>query len=293
MSPCKNSSIPRVSVCIPSYNAEKYIGQTIRSVLDSTYSDFEIIVQDDASTDKTFVIAQDFTDERVRCFRNSSNRGPVMNWNLSLRKASGEFVGLLNHDDLYSPFWLEFAVHHLDRKPHLGWVVTAGGTIDPAGNVLSFGGLFSETREYGPSESFPELAKLNGLKGGFLVRRAVLDEVGYYDEAAGPGADNELFLRLASKYPFFFNSRPHAAVFWRLHGDNLTHTWGDVEQATESFYILDKIFSDTELPHTLRRYAKPAYEYLHRKLLKTCSRLLERRDFDALVRIVHLMRLHI
>ena len=92
----------RVSICIPSYNAANYIGETIASVLSSTYHNVEIIVSDDASTDNTREAVQRFEDKRILFLGNGTRLGVPANRNRALRKASGEFVGLLNHDDLYS-----------------------------------------------------------------------------------------------------------------------------------------------------------------------------------------------
>ena len=86
-----------VSVCIPSYDGSRFIGQTIKSVLDSTYADLEIVVNDDGSTDTTREVMQAFGEERVRFLQNEINLGPARNWNLAVAKASGELVGLLNH----------------------------------------------------------------------------------------------------------------------------------------------------------------------------------------------------
>ncbi|HUL32094.1 MAG TPA: glycosyltransferase family 2 protein, partial [Thermodesulfobacteriota bacterium] len=104
------SMTKKVSVCIPSYNGARFIGATIKSVLDSVYQDFEIIISDDASTDSTFKVIESFHDGRISVYRNERNLGVVRNWNQALTKATGDYVGLLNHDDLYGPFWLTFAV---------------------------------------------------------------------------------------------------------------------------------------------------------------------------------------
>ncbi|MBW2038910.1 MAG: glycosyltransferase [Deltaproteobacteria bacterium] len=275
-----------VSVCIPSYNASRYIGETIRSVLDSTYSNLEIIINDDVSTDKTREIVESFSNRRVCFFQNESNLGVPKNWNRVLEKASGEFVGLLNHDDLYGPFWLTFAVHVLEKHPHVGWVATAFRIIDDKDQTLDVVSRLAETGEYSRNEAFLCVAKLDGLGPGYIARREILEEVGYYDEVAGPSADNDLFLRLASRYPLYYSNYPHAA--WRLHADNLTHRWGPIEQTTEGLRMLNKIFSNDALPEELRKHKKSCYIYYYHKVLVGIRELLKKGDLET---VQHLIRL--
>lgn len=277
---------PRVSVCIPSYNAARTIGETIKSVLDSMYSGLEIIVNDDASTDNTREIVEAFRDERVHFFGNESNLGPVKNWNRALKRASGEFVGLLNHDDLYGPFWLTRAVHVLDKYPHIGWVASAHLIINGEGRTLRVLSRFPETREYSRSEAFLRVARLDGLGPGHIVRREILEQVGYYDEEAGPSADSDLFLRLASRYLLYYSTYPHTA--WRRHADNLTHRWGIVEQIADGLKILNKAFSDDALPEELRQCKRSCYTYYYQKVLDRARELLQRGDLET---VQHLIRL--
>lgn len=243
----------KVSVCIPTYNAGRFIGQTLRSVSDSEYRNIEIIVSDDASTDDTARIVESFQDRRLRFCPHGRNEGFVRNWNRAVTQATGEYVSLLNHDDLYSPFWLTLAVHHLKKNPHVGWVATAHRVIDATGKTLMIISRFPATGEIPQAEAFLETAKLNGLGPGFVVRRKILEEVGYYDENAGAGADNDLFLRLAARYPLYYCAAyPHTS--WRLHRDNLTHRWGWLKQTREGIRMLKKVFSDPGLPPELAKY---------------------------------------
>jgi glycosyltransferase involved in cell wall biosynthesis len=94
------ASEPLVSVCIPSYNNEEFIAQTLESVLDQSFSDFELIVVDDCSTDRTVSIIKGFSDPRIRFSQNPRNLGLIGNWNKTLSCARGKYVKLLCGDDL-------------------------------------------------------------------------------------------------------------------------------------------------------------------------------------------------
>jgi glycosyltransferase involved in cell wall biosynthesis len=276
-----------VSVCIPSYNASRHIHETIRSVLDSTYTHFEIIVSDDASTDNTAEVVEAIGDSRIRLFRHEQNIGVPRNWNRAVKQAQGEWVCLLNHDDLYGPFWFSFATHILRKYPHIGWVATCYRIIDAQDRTIAVQSTFAETRQYDPVEAFPVVARLDGLGPGPVVRRDILEAVGYYHDDAGPGADNDLFLRLAALYPLYYSHIPHAA--WRWHKTNLTHQWSTFQQVQEGLEALRRVFSSDCFPASLRPLIKPSYIYFYRKIFLDIDRLLQSGDLDSIQELFALL----
>jgi glycosyltransferase involved in cell wall biosynthesis len=104
------SGVPKVTILIPSYRHEKYIHAAITSVLIQTFTDFELIVIDDASPDKSWDVIQGFDDPRIRTFRHEANRGAVATLNEGLRLARGQYISILNSDDIYHPSRLETLV---------------------------------------------------------------------------------------------------------------------------------------------------------------------------------------
>lgn len=117
---------PKVSVLIPVYNRESFIGECIRSALAQTFSDIEVIVVDNASTDGTWGICRQFaaTDSRVRVFRNSNNIGPVRNWISCVEHARGEYAKILFSDDLLESNCVEKMICELS-DPRVGFVFCA------------------------------------------------------------------------------------------------------------------------------------------------------------------------
>ena len=97
--------MPTVSILIPVFNREEFLPDCIQSALSQKYTDFEIIVVDNASNDRSWEIAKDFAlnDSRVRVFRNDVNVGPVRNWQRCLDEATGEYAKFLFSDDLMLP----------------------------------------------------------------------------------------------------------------------------------------------------------------------------------------------
>ncbi len=266
--------MPHVSICIPCYNASRFIGSTIESVLASAYSDFELIVSDDASTDDTVQAVARFTDPRIRVMRNETNLGAPKNWNRALASAAGDYVGLLNHDDTYGPFWLPFAVHVLDKYPHIGWVTTAYRIIDDADRTCSTVAFFPTTGESNPREALLYIARFGALGPTYLARREVIQELGCYTESAGPYADHDLYLRLTAKYPLYYSSHPHAA--WRDHGDRLTYRIDIVRELTLALGILDRVFRVSAVPEELRDFEQFFYTCYYDHLLNSMEKAMDR-----------------
>ncbi len=111
---------PRVSVCIPAYNHEKYIKACIESVLNQTFSDFEILVTDDGSSDGTVDVVKSFSDPRIRLFQLPRNQGPSVAANNNFREARGEFICPLASDDLFLREKIERQVAFLSANPEIG-----------------------------------------------------------------------------------------------------------------------------------------------------------------------------
>lgn len=108
---------PKLSVLIPTYNREDYVGMAIESVLNQEFYDIEIICSDNASTDKTFQILLEYqkNDPRVKVFRNNKNLGPVWNWQKCLENATGEYVHWLWSDDWIEPNFYVDAFRQMER----------------------------------------------------------------------------------------------------------------------------------------------------------------------------------
>jgi glycosyltransferase involved in cell wall biosynthesis len=278
---------PLASVCIPTYNASRFIKETIKSVLDSSYSNLELIVNDDCSEDNTEKLVDEFDDKRIKFFRNRTNLGPGRNWNRALEKSSGEFIGLLNHDDLYGPFWLNFAVHVLRKHPYVGWVATAFRVIDAEGSSLGVVSRFPESREYSIRETFLFAGRLEGLGPAFLARREILEELEFYDEDAGAAADTDLVLRLAPKYPMYYSSYPHAA--WRSHTENLTKTRRPYDQIAVRMMMLNKLFKGNSLPKALQQFKLQLYIMFYRNTLAAMDAMLKNQEMETFYDLVELL----
>ena len=143
-------AVPRVSIGVPVYNCEAYVGHAIESLLNQTFADLEVVVSDNASTDRTGEICRAYAarDPRVRYFRCDENIGAVRNHNRALDLARGEFFKWNSADDYCAPEFVEKCVAALDRNPKavmavsdpvevneegkpLGWITVSDQTLMP------------------------------------------------------------------------------------------------------------------------------------------------------------------
>lgn len=126
----------RVSVVIPSYNHAAFIGDAVASVLDQTWNNFELIIVDDGSKDDTLRILGQFDDPRIRVFAQD-NRGAHAAINHGLKVADGEYLAILNSDDMYKPDRIERLIEFLERRDNIGLVGSYIEVIDDLGKSLA------------------------------------------------------------------------------------------------------------------------------------------------------------
>lgn len=127
--------LPKISLCVPTYNRGLFIADTIRSVLNQTESDFELIILNDASPDSTEEIVKQFKDERIRYYKNETNLGVPENYNRVFSLARGELVCLLEDHDLLDPKYLEKLLPLFDKYSNIVFAFTGIDLIDQQGKT--------------------------------------------------------------------------------------------------------------------------------------------------------------
>lgn len=168
---------PIVSVVIPLYQTERYIGQALASVLAQTFDAFEVIVVDDGSSDRGPEIARSFNDPRVRVVPQL-NRGLAGARNTGIREARADIIAFLDADDLWQPGKLDAHMAQLTREPAVGVSFSASRFIDDDGAPI---GLIQ--RPKGVAFSASEIFCRNPVGNGSapVIRRAVFDQIAFYD----------------------------------------------------------------------------------------------------------------
>ena len=127
--------MPKVSIILTSYNHEKYIAAAIESVLKQTFSDFELLIFDDGSTDNSHEIIKSFTDSRIKLFLNKENTGAVQMLQAGVKISSGEFIAIHHSDDIWEPDKLEKQVKFLEKNPEYIACFTQVKFIDEHGEI--------------------------------------------------------------------------------------------------------------------------------------------------------------
>jgi glycosyltransferase involved in cell wall biosynthesis len=210
---------PKVSVCIPTYNYAEYISAAIESVLKQDFKDYELIIQDDCSSDKTREVVQKYlSDERITFEVNKINLGLPGNWNHCLSKAKGEYIKFVFADDILTePGALGRMVSILDSNPNVSIVASARNFIDSQSHLLQIAAEFKKDfTADGKDIIYHCLCKENNLIGEpTVVMFRKLDGVRGFDPRYGQAVDLEMWFYLLEKGSFAFIHEPLAS--FRIH----------------------------------------------------------------------------
>lgn len=211
-------SIPTVSVCIPVFNGEKYLQEALDSVLQQSYSDFEVIVRDDVSTDRSWGILESIHDPRVKVFRNSENLGAEQNWNRVVGEARGQYVKLFHQDDLLESDCLERQVAAMDAHPECSMVFSGRSIIRGDGKVIvrirSPWKVGLVSRHQVIRSCVSSGTNRVGEPSVVLFRKAAFVDAGGFDGTVPYTIDLDLWDRLLTRGPGF--SIPDTLVRFRV-----------------------------------------------------------------------------
>lgn len=191
--------MPKVSVIIPSYNRAHLLSRALKSVLNQTFQDFELIVVDDASTDGTGQLTSTFGDERIRYIRHDTNKGSNASRNTGLRHARGEYVAFLDSDDEWLPEKLEKQMQVFKRGSEKLGLVSTGYSdeyLDPDEPFIPHcrGNIFNKLL----------IENLIGSTSTPLIKKNCFEEAGLFDETMPASQDWDMWIRIARKFEFDF-----------------------------------------------------------------------------------------
>jgi len=207
--------MPKVSVILPTYNRDQYLGEAVKSVLCQSSQDFEIIVVDDGSTDDTRTVVAQFAD-RVR-YVWQPNQGRCKARNVGIDLAMGQYIVFLDSDDVILPRKLEIQSQFLDEHPSVGVVFSDVWFCDSEGQDV---GLLSQSQS---GRQFTGDVRGELIQGNFvtihaaMTRRSCVVEAGGFDEALPSQEDWDLWIRIAQNHGFHYIDEPVAR--YRIHDE--------------------------------------------------------------------------
>ena len=227
--------MPTISVIIPAYNAESTILETITSVRQQTFSDFEIIVVNDGSTDRTIELLQNVEDNRLKIF-SYENGGLSVARNRGIRDANGEYIAFLDADDLWTPNKLELQLKALEQHSEAGvayswtYFMNEQRTSSLPGVSIFFEG-----------DVLANLLVNNFIASGSnpLIRRQAIKSVGDFDSACAGCADWDYWMRLSAKWHFVVV--PKHQIFYRQSSGSMSSTKVK-HMEDDGLQVIEKIF---------------------------------------------------
>jgi len=251
-------------VLLTSYNHSAYIAEALDGVRSQSFRDFEIIAIDDGSTDGTREWLSEQAD--VRAIFNTENLGTYETLNVGLRLATGEFIAVLNDDDLWRPEKLQRQVELMDANPEVGLVHTGGWFLDGEGNVRDGNPLGFDwptfpvdDRGWWVGDALASLVPENKIiASAALARTETLRELGGFNRAYFGSGDWEMWFRVAEVAKVGFVAQELTG--YRVHGANASHKleriWRDDQRLRE--WMAGRI----ERAHEAGRFSEPEYRRL-------------------------------
>jgi glycosyltransferase involved in cell wall biosynthesis len=212
--------MPKVSIVIPAYNAMKYLPETVATVFHQTYEDYEVIIVNDGSTDDVALWVTELNHPKIRLI-SQENQGLSGARNTGISHAQGDYVALLDADDLWHPTKLEKQVKLLDRFPGAGLVYTWTALMSESGQLT---GRFFGAKDEG--KVWKKLIEFNVVGCGSvpLIRRTCFDKVGLFDRNLRSFVEDwDLWLRMAPYFDFKVVSEP--LVYYRQLPSSASRNW--------------------------------------------------------------------
>lgn len=237
---------PLVSVLMTAYNREHYIAEAIESVLDSTFTDFELVIVDDGSTDNTVTIAKSYQskDARIKLYVNEKNLGDYPNRNKAASYATGKFLKYLDSDDKLYSYGLDVFVTAMEKFPEAVLGVSSKNNLP----YEPFPLLLSPRQSY--YKHFFEYGLLDFGPSGVIIRRDAFLEVGGFSGKRYIG-DQECWMKLAALNPIV--ELPPSLIFWRQH-EGQEYQMGSVGLDGGYFLmtlpLLREVFANAKCPLT-------------------------------------------
>lgn len=210
---------PFVSVIMPAYNADRYIGSAIDSILAQTYTNFELIIIEDCSTDKTLEVIRQYTDSRIKLLENQINRGIAYSTNRGIDCAKGKYIALMDDDDIAVEERLKLQTEYLEKHTEIDVLGGRSNEMDEEGNLIRWGGIPRNNPKY--IKTILLFRCMDFRNGTTMIRKSFIDSYNlrYHEDCYG-----------MQDFKFFIDSSKvgnistigNLLMYYRVHDNNET-----------------------------------------------------------------------
>lgn len=216
------------SIIMPVHNRAHSLERAIGSVLNQTFQDWELLIIDDASTDKSLEIARSYTDPRLRIIALDTNSGAAKARNQGISASKGRFISFLDSDDAYVPDFLAESLQVLSRAAaNVGLIWTGVNYVRTLkGNTTVTAMAWKPQRHKSSYLTFLSDLRI-GTNSGITIPREVFDKIGLFDERLPAAEDTDLFLRIAREYDYDFTER-HLIDIYQNQEDRLSRRFDKI-----------------------------------------------------------------
>jgi glycosyltransferase involved in cell wall biosynthesis len=239
---------PTVSINLCCYNSEKYLRETLDSIVNQTYKDWELVIINDGSSDSTEGIIKEYLSKGWPIvYHSQSNKGLGYSRNKAIELSRGDYIAIIDHDDLWMPEKLEKQLVLFNNRPEIGLVYSDGFTCSADGqcklNSTYYGGRYPRGRV------LAQLFMGNVvICAAMIMRRSVLDHIGLFNPDYNQVEDYDLLLRISEKYDFDYCDEP--LITYRLHENNASRDISAKQTENEKM-LKQLLFRNPELLQTL------------------------------------------
>lgn len=255
-----NHIIPSISIVLPVYNGGEYLKESVSSVLDQDFLNFEFLILDDCSSDGSFEYLQGLNDSRIQLFRNEENRGLFYNLNFLIKHSRSPLLKLWAQDDIMYPNCLSGFVSFQNKHPQVGFSYSGRTIIDEKGNIKQNDSI-DTTPEIISTELHARIAYYTGSIAGNIanvcINKSALDRVGPFNVNMKISADFDMWVRLAEHYETGFIKEN--LIKLRDHRGQLSRE--------EDLYV-DHVREDIEVYKYLDSYVHPTLRKEGRSILR-------------------------
>ncbi len=248
------SKDPKVSVLLSVYNDEKYIGEAVDSILSQTLKDFELLIIDDSSTDKTRDIISAYKDPRIRLVKTKNNIGITKSLNKGLGIARGKYIARLDSDDISCPDRLEKQLICIESNKNYAMVGSRTEVIDESGKHIQYW-----NQEEIPELIFYTLSYRNCLtSSSVMFDKEIVISLGGYDESCDRAEDFDLWYKISRKYKIY--TIPEYLVKWRKRDES--HSFKNIIEVDSRYrkIVIERSKIDEKLlDYLLGSYQKKSF----------------------------------